>query len=72
MKSKRIGDLQTVKNSKKHWAAKDKYNYIRVQLENGKELKLLFTDAEITRAQTRASNNPEDLPVISKIRDIFD
>jgi hypothetical protein len=70
--AKRIGDLQQVGNTKKHWAANDKYNFIRVQTEQGKEITLLFTDAEIQRAQTRASKNPEDLPKVSKFRDLFD
>ena len=72
MKSKRLGDLQQVANSNKHWAANSKYNFIRVQLEDGKEVPMLFTDKEITRARIRAQKNPEDLPITSKIRDILD
>ena len=72
MKAKRLGDLQTVRNSKKHRAANDTYNFIRVQTEDGKEVGLLFTDAEIVRAQLRAVKNPEDLPAVSKIRNLFD
>jgi hypothetical protein len=72
IKAQRLGDLQVVKNTKKHWAAKDKYNFIRVQTESGQEISLLFTDAEIKRANERALKNPEDLPSVSKFRDIFD
>ena len=72
MIAKRLGDLQTVTNNKKHWAANAKYNFIRVQLEDGKEIKLLFTDKEIERAKLRADKNPEDLPTVSKLRNLFD
>jgi hypothetical protein len=72
MKAKRLGDLQTVKNLKPHHAANDKYNFIRVQLESGKEVSLLFTDHEIRKATERAKKNPEDLPKTSKLRDLFD
>ena len=72
MNAKRIGDVQTVKNTKKHWAAAEKYNFIRVQLANGQEVELLLTDKEVTRAQDRAKKNPEDLPKISKLRNLFD
>ena len=68
----RIGDLKNVENTKKHFAANSKYNYIRVELEDGKEIPLLFTDAEIKRAVDRAKKNPEDLPKVNKIRDMFD
>lgn len=72
MIAKRIGDLQVVANTKKHRAAKDKYNFVRVQTSDGKEVKLLFTDKEIERAIKRAQKNPEDLPTVSKLRDLFD
>ena len=72
MLAKRIGDLQTVENKNKHWAANAKYNFIRVQLEDGSEVKLLLTDGELCRAKARAEKNPEDLPKVSKLRNIFD
>jgi hypothetical protein len=71
-KAKRLGDLQLVDNTNQHWAANAKYNYIRVQKEDGKEVSLLFTDKEILRAAERAAKNPEDLPVVSKFRNLFD
>ena len=68
----RIGDLTTVENKDKHFAANSRYNYIRVQFQNGEEAKLLFTDFEIKRALIRAAKNPEDLPDVSVLRDLFD
>lgn len=70
--SNRIGDLTSVDNTQKHWAANSKYNFIRVQLENGKEVELLFTDNEIKNAIIRADKNKEDLPKTSFIRNLFD
>jgi hypothetical protein len=64
MKAKRIGDLQEVSNKNPHWAAAKKYNFIRVQLPDGTEIPLLFTDKEILRAKIRANKNPEDLPKV--------
>lgn len=72
MNTKRIGDLQTVENKNKHRAAAAKYSHLRVQLEDGREISLLFTDKEIFRAQNRALKNPEDLPKVCKFRDLFD
>ncbi len=72
MFAKRIGDVQEVVNTNKHFAANAKYNFIRVQLENGKEVELLFTDKEIQRAIDRAAKNTEDLPKTSKFRNLFD
>lgn len=72
MKAKRLGDLQKVENTQKHFAANSQYNYIRVQLENNKEVSLLFTDKEIERAIARAEKNPEDLPKVSMLRNLFD
>jgi len=71
-KAKRLGDVQVVSNTDPHWAAAEKYNYIRVQFPDGKERALLFTDNEIKRALVRAQKNPEDLPAVSKIRDFLD
>lgn len=72
IKAKRIGDLQKVDNKEQHWAANAKYNFIRVQTPEGKELPLLFTDKEIARALVRAQRNPEDLPTVNTFRNLFD
>ncbi len=72
MNTKRIGDVQSVANTKKHWAAAEKYNFIRIQLPDGKEVELLLTDKEVERGIDRARKNPEDLPKVSKLRDLFD
>lgn len=72
IKSKRIGDIQKVQNSKQHWVANSEYNFIRVQLSNGKEVALLLTDKELARAIERATKNPEDLPKTSVFRNMFD
>lgn len=72
-KAKRIGDLQSVDNTNKHWAANSKYSYIRVQADdNNSEFHLLFTDAELKRAKERADKNKEDLPYTTWIRNLFD
>jgi len=72
VKAKRIGDMQTVENKKPHPAANSKYNHIRVQLEDGEEVHMLFTDAEVKRAVERARKNPEDCPKVSWLRDLLD
>jgi hypothetical protein len=69
---KRMGDLVRVKNLKKKPAAADKYNHIRVQFPDGCERKMLFTDHAIKVALERAEKNPEDLPDVSWLRDVFD
>ena len=70
--AKRIGDIQSVDNKNRRFGSINKYNFIRVQLEDGKEVPLLFTDKEILNAQIRAQKNPEDLPKVSTFRNIFD
>ena len=69
---KRIGDLQLVENMLKKPAAAEKYNHIRIQFPDGEERHLLFTDREIRVALERADKNPEDLPKVSWLRDLFD
>jgi hypothetical protein len=72
LKAKRIGDLQKVFNKNPHWAALKEYNHIRIQLPDGGERSLLFTDKEIQKALDRADKNLEDLPQVSWIRDLLD
>ena len=72
IKAKRIADVQKVLNTLAHPAAAAKYNHVRVQLEDGKEVHLLFTDSEMQKAMDRAKKNPEDCPNVSVFRDIFD
>ena len=72
IKAKRIGDLQSVQNTQAHWAAVKKYNFIKVQLDDGTEVPLLFTDKEVERAKARAIKNPEDLPKTGFLRNLFD
>lgn len=71
-KAKRIGDVQTVLNSKPHWAALSQYNHIRIQLPGGVEANLLLTDKELATARRRADRNVEDLPKVSWLRDAID
>lgn len=68
----RIADIIQVENKTPHFAANTNYNYIRVQLEDGTEIPLLFTDFELKRAKLRAEKNLEDLPKTSWIRNLFD
>lgn len=72
MKANRLADIQEVLNENPHWAAAKKYNHVRIEFPNGEEKSLLFTDAEIARALTRAEKNPEDLPTVSWLRNLFD
>jgi len=72
IKAKRIADMQSVVNQLKHPAAAAKYNHVRVQLEDGSEVHMLFTDTEVKKAVARAKKNPEDCPKASLFRDIFD
>jgi len=69
IKAKRQGELTSVKNKNRYPSAAEKYNYLRVQSEWGKEYKFLFTDFVIKRAKTRADKNPEDLPNVSWFRE---
>ena len=68
----RLGDIMTVENKLKHFAANSTYNHIRAQFPNGEEKSLLFTDAEIKKALERAKKNPEDLPLVSWLRNLLD
>ena len=72
IKAKRIGDMQKVLNNLAHPAAAAKYNHVRVQLEDGTEVHMLFTDSEVKKALDRAKKNPEDCPDVSVFRDILD
>lgn len=68
----RIGDISIVQNKLKHFAANSQYNHIRIQLPNGQEKSALFTDKELLKGLDRAEKNPEDLPSVSWIRNLFD
>lgn len=72
IKAKRIADMQSVVNQLAHPASAAKYNHVRVQLEDGNEVHMLFTDSEVKKALERAKKNPEDCPKTSLFRDIFD
>jgi hypothetical protein len=72
VKAKRMGDVQVVDNQAKKPAAAPWYNFLRVQLETGKEVRVLLTDGELRRGMERAEKNPEDCPKVSVVRDLFD
>jgi len=72
IKAKRIADMESVVNKLARPASAAKYNHVRVQLEDGKEVHMLFTDSEVKKALERAKKNPEDCPKTSLFRDIFD
>ena len=71
-KGMRMGDVTTVENMKKKPAAAAKYNHFRMQFPDGRERRMLFTDHAVQEALDRAEKNPEDLPSVSWIRDVFD
>lgn len=69
---KRIGDVLVIENTNKITNADGEYYYIRVQMPDGTELPLMFTDYEFNVAIERAKKNTEDIPEVSWLRDILD
>ena len=63
--AKRIGDVLIVENSNKITNADSEYYYIRVQMPDGRELPLMFTDTEFNVGIERAEKNSEDVPKVS-------
>jgi hypothetical protein len=56
------GRLITVDNTNRIFGSADSYIAIQVEdADGGNERCLLFTDAEIAKAEERAKKNPEDL-----------
>ena len=72
MESKRIGDVLIVENTQKVTNADAEYYYIRVQMPDGTELPLLFTDTEFKVGVERATKNTEDLPKVGWLKDLLD
>lgn len=72
MGSKRIGDVLLVENTNKITNADSEYYYIRVQMPNGEEIPLMFTDAEFKEGINRALKNTEDVPKVSWLRNFID
>jgi hypothetical protein len=70
--AKRIGDVLIIENTNKITNADDEYYYIRVQMPDGTELPLMFTDYEFNEAIERAKKNTEDVPETIWIRDLLD
>ena len=70
--AKRIGDVLIVENSNKITNADSEYYYIRVQMPDGKELPLMFTDTEFNVGIERAEKNSEDVPKVSWLTDLLD
>jgi hypothetical protein len=56
------GRLISVDNKNRAFGSADKYIAIQVEdADGGNERCILFTDAEIAKAEERAKKNPEDL-----------
>jgi len=68
----RIGDIQEVTNIAPRLNANLEYFHVRVQEKGGKEFALLLTSHELKRAVKRALSNPEDLPKVRWLRNMFD
>jgi len=67
------GRLISVENADRSFGAAPYYIAVQVEDFNGKnERCLLFTDAEIAKAERRASKNPEDLTKKGFLTDLFD
>lgn len=72
--STRIGKILTVKNQKtKSFSHEsDTYKAILVKTECGKVKCLMFTENELSRAESRATRNTEDQPTQSWISKLID
>jgi hypothetical protein len=68
----RIGDIQEVTNIEPRLNANLNYFHVRVQDKDKKEFALLLTTHELKRAVKRALSNPEDLPKVRWLRNLFD
>lgn len=68
----RIGSIQEVTNIAPRLNANLDYYHVRVQDKDKKEFSLLLTSHELKRAVQRALNNPEDLPKVRWLRNLFD
>jgi hypothetical protein len=67
------GRLISVENRGRTFGSSTYYIAVQVEDFNGKnERCLLFTDAEIAKAERRASKNPEDLTKKGFLTDLFD
>lgn len=71
-KAKRIGDLQLVENKARRFGSAKEYLFARLQYPTGLEMPMLFTVAELERAERRAEENREDLPSVGILRDLLD
>tara|TARA_B100000700_G_scaffold320048_1_gene416558 strand:- start:846 stop:1070 length:225 start_codon:yes stop_codon:yes gene_type:complete len=57
----KLGKLYHVQNDKPKFGANRSYKFVRVRDNWGVEMKLLFTDRQISEAEKRAAKNPEDI-----------
>lgn len=72
VKSGRLGDCTVVVNQNRHHAANARYFSFRAQFDGDIEVSLLFTENELRRARNRALKNPEDVPDVPFLMDLFD
>jgi hypothetical protein len=70
----RIGKLLTIKNQKtKSFSNEnDSYKAVLIKTESGKVKCLMFTDAELIKAEARGEKNAEDQPKQSWISKLID
>lgn len=69
----RLGRLIRVQNQKTKNFSNENDTYIAVLVKgNGKVKCLMFTDAELAKAEQRAAKNVEDQPLQSLISEILD
>lgn len=67
------GRIITVENKERKFGASDTYYAIQVEDDKGRnEQCLLFTSAELKKAQERAKRNPEDLTKKGFITNLID
>lgn len=70
----RIGKLLTIKNqkSKSFSNENDSYKTVLVKEESGNVICLMFTEAELAKAEIRAKKNVEDQPKQNWISKLID
>ena len=57
----KLGKLYHVQNNNPKFGANRSYRFVRVRDNWGVEMKLLFTEKQISDAEKRAAKNPEDV-----------
>lgn len=57
-----LGRMRLIDNKDRRFGAALSYMHVRVQISDGQELDLMFTQAQVKDAFQRAALNKEDIP----------